>query len=158
MPHRILSVLLLTGVALLGAVPAQAATVKADSTIRLATISSKGTPPAAGSSSISAGRITGSSFGAGAIIAKVTYGENLSFTTKARSYGKRGTVTSTLKGTAKVNPDGSVSLRGTGTFTGGTARYKGAKGKLTFTGRVPKDSQVAIFKIKGSFSYSKRRP
>lgn len=150
---RFLSALVLAGVALLAPAAAQAVTVKADATVRLATISSKGTPPAPGSSSTSAGTVSRGALGRGAITSKLTFGENLSFTGSTRSFFAAGTVAGTLKGSAKGNPDGSVTFSGSGTFTGGTGRFRGAKGKFSFTGTLPSGAQVTTLQVKGSIKY-----
>ena len=151
---RVLTAVVLSVLALVVATPAQAKTVKADLTVRLATVSTKGTPPAPGSSQVDAGTIAGRGpLNGGAVITKVTYGKNLTFAGTTRSFYKLGTIAGTLKGTVKANPDGSVSLSGSGKSTGGTGAYRRAKGTLTFTGTIAKGSQVAVLKTKGSVTY-----
>jgi hypothetical protein len=48
-----------------------------------------------------------------------------------------GTFKSALTGTATAEGNGSVSLAGHGHWTGGTAAYRGAHGKYSFTGTIP---------------------
>lgn len=49
-------------------------------------------------------------------------------------------------------PDGSAPVSGTGTITGGTGRYKGAKGKYTFTGVQDKQAVYTIT-LTGTITY-----
>ena len=156
MPKRVLSVLLLAGVTLVTWVPADAAkrrSHRADATLSVATISQQGTPPAPGSSVTSAGKVSGSSFGAGAFTGDVVYGSDLSFTGPGRFFFKRGTIASTLTGFARANADGSATFSGSGRFTGGTARYRGARGEFTFAGTLPPGSQIATYTVTGSVKY-----
>ncbi len=57
-----------------------------------------------------------------------------------------------LNGTATGRPDGSLSLSGTGRFTGGTGRYTGAHGNFTGSGTKPANS-FKTFTFKGKVSY-----
>ena len=55
--------------------------------------------------------------------------------------------------TGQPNPDGSTSFSGTGKVTGGTGIYKGATGKLSFSGTEPKGSTVATQHVTGHIKY-----
>jgi hypothetical protein len=45
-----------------------------------------------------------------------------------------GTLNNVATGWSMVNPDGTLSLAGEGTFVGGTGRYRNAHGRFRFTG------------------------
>ena len=75
------------------------------------------------------------------------------FSSRGVSFGPRGSVKAKFTGTGKLNPDGSTSFSGSGKITGGTGIYKGATGKLSFTGTEPKDSTVATQHITGKIKY-----
>jgi hypothetical protein len=146
---------LLAGLALAvaAAVPATGATVpkkhSLSGTAQVVTISSQGTPP--NTTSTGAGIVKGS-IGSGAIVGTTTF-SGTNFTNKFRVFLLHGTFKGTLSGTFTVNPDGSVSSTGTAKITGGTGVYKGATGKLTFTGTTPANSNVSTFQVKGSATY-----
>jgi len=139
--------------AIAASVPATAATTpkkhSVSGTAQVVTISSQGTPP--NTTSTGAG-IVKSVLGSGAIVGTTTFsGSN--FTNKFRVFLVHGTFKGTLTGTFKTNADGSLSASGTAKITGGTGAYKGATGKLTFTGSSPANSNVTTFQVKGSATY-----
>ncbi|HEY6762075.1 MAG TPA: hypothetical protein VI318_21420 [Baekduia sp.] len=65
----------------------------------------------------------------------------VTFTSKFIDYYAAGTESGTLTGTAVAQPDGSATLSGTGKITGGSGRYKHAKGTLKFTGTQGSDGR-----------------
>jgi hypothetical protein len=114
-----------------------------------------------GSTQVSAGTVK-SRLGRGAALQKVTitgHPTPTTFTIKgtATDFEARGTIKISLKGTATVHPNGSVTSTGSGRYKGGTGRYKRAKGKFTFTGTIPPavpgKPQVATGKTTGTISY-----
>lgn len=134
--------------------PAQAGkreTVTANATIKLATISQTGSPPASGNST-SAGIVRGG-LGRGAIISKTAFGPVPTFKSTSRTFFPRGSLKSNLTGSGTINPDGSASFSGKGNFVSGTGIYKGATGRFTFTGSTPANSQVSTFNVTGSVTY-----
>lgn len=156
MAKRVLSALLVAGAILLLSAPAQAArkvTRSADATVYLATIASEGTPGNPGSASTSAGAIYNSRFGEGALKAVAAWGENLTFGANVRFFYGRGTLRSSVRGQAVANSDGSVSYSGTGQFTGGTGRYRGARGNFTFTGTAGSGANTAVYQFTGTVRY-----
>lgn len=79
--------------------------------------------------------------------------DGTTLTSKITEYDGKGSYKITLSQVATNNPDGSTSYAGSGKVTGGTGRYKGAKGTFTVTGTQLKDALVAIYKISGSVKY-----
>ena len=109
----------------------------------LSLLSASRTYPNPGSTSLSAGTVTGTLAGrTGASVQRnVITGHPTATTYTFRGTGTAyfalGTVRSTVTGTALLQPDGSALLRGSGNYTGGSGRYRGARGTLSFTGRIP---------------------
>jgi hypothetical protein len=115
-----------------------------------------GTPPVSGSQTLAAtldGKLCRKSFhGAARQLNK--YPTPGTFTSKGRAFGLRGSLkTTTRGGVTSTNPDGSISLKGSGKITGGTGIYKGATGSFSFTGRVPPTRTPVTQHIKGKFKY-----
>jgi hypothetical protein len=146
-----------------GATLAEAATShKFTATIQQAEISQTGGVPSAGStatvaatfdSTLGANRaeVTHVSF-TGPTAAPATFG----FNAKETAFVANGSLTLTLQGgTLAIQSDGSVKFAGTGKITGGTDRYKGAKGSFTFTGTSPSGSpgHVDTFQYTGTITY-----
>lgn len=95
----------------------------------------------------------------GAVRGSNTYA-GANFTGTITTFGPQGTTSSTVTGTGAAAADGGLAFTGTATVTGGTGIYKGAKGKLTFTGTSPakdadgdSDSVIASFTATGSLKY-----
>lgn len=74
------------------------------------------------------------------------------FTSKFIDYYAAGTETGTLTGTATPQADGSTAFAGTGKITGGSGRYKHAKGTLKFTGTQGTDGRYTVT-YTGSVTY-----
>ena len=155
MTRRVVSIILPLAALLALSVPAQAAKSKvyrADGTVTQASLSSTGNPPATGTST-TAGIVTGK-LGRGAITGKTTFGPAPKFTATFRAFFNRGSIKGTLSGTGSQNPDGSISFAGTGKFTGGTGRYKGARGSFSFTGRTQSATvTTSTFQVRGAVRY-----
>jgi hypothetical protein len=64
-----------------------------------------------------------------------------------------GTLRNSLKGTATVEANGSRRVVAHGRITGGTARYKGAKGHYTFSGSIAAGSTVLHGRSAGTVIY-----
>jgi hypothetical protein len=106
-----------------------------------------------GDSNTVAGAFSGPPYGSGAVIYKThPAGTDLAATYKA--YTAKGTVRGTTLVTPTPQPDGSTSFTGTLQVTGGTGRYRGAKGKdLKVTGTFVPAENVFTFQIKGTVRY-----
>ena len=127
-----------------------------DIAVELATLSSKGNPPADGST-VGAGRTTGT-YGLGAVVQTTTYGPQAgTFQGTGRFFTRHGSETYTLTGTGTANPDGSVSFSGHGRVTGGTAVFRHAHGRFHFTGTSPSvttgQGTVVTFQVRGAIRY-----
>ncbi len=132
-------------------------------TVQLSGISQSASYPNPGSSAVDAGITIGSEVGTpGALIqhVKITGHPNATtytFTGTNTAYFAHGTIRSTLSGTATVQTNGSVSIKGHGSFTGGTDSYRGAKGNDTFTGTIPPASTTkptpSVAHVSGTISY-----
>jgi hypothetical protein len=88
----------------------------------------------------------------GALRAVSTSASPPKFTATGTLFYLAGTLRYTLNGTATSSPDGSLSLSGTGKFTGGTGTYIGAHGNFTGSGTKPANS-FETFTFKGKVSY-----
>jgi hypothetical protein len=117
-----------------------------DATLRLAIIGANATD------NLYAGQITGKPWGTAALLARNRASGSKSIG-KAVIYATRGTVKATIVNQVEPQPDGSVRFPGTFKITGGTARYKGAKGKGEFNGVLPAGSTVFMFELSGNLRY-----
>jgi hypothetical protein len=137
------------------AAPASAVKESTDGTVTIVGLSSQGDPPISGSTRV-AGEIKGD-LGSGAIVGTNTFGPPGEFQGKFRAFFKKGTIKVTLSGTGTLAPDGTANFSGSGEFTGGSGRYKGAEGSFTFTGSQPpdttSDSEPAVFEVDGMVKY-----
>ncbi len=117
-------------------------------TQRLTTLSSSGSSLT--NVGTSEGKIGGASVhGALRAVVKVSATK---FTAMGTLFYATGTLKYTLNGTTTSNPDGSLGVRGTGTFTDGTGNYTGAHGKFTGSGTKPANS-FETFTLKGHVTY-----
>jgi hypothetical protein len=139
------------------AAPASAVRESTDGTVTLVALSQEGDPPFSGSTRV-AGEVRGD-LGRGAYIGTNTFGPPGEFEGKFRAFFKKGTLKGNLSGTGTLQPDGTATFSGSGTFTGGTGRYKGAEGSFTFEGSQPPDttsnSEPAVFEVDGTVRYKK---
>ena len=118
-------------------------------TQRLASLSSRGSKlTLVGTSD---GKIAGARVH-GALRAVSTSASPPKFKATGTLFYPAGTMTYMLNGTATGRPDGSLSLSGTGRFTGGTGTYTGAHGNFTGSGTKPANS-FETFTFKGKVSY-----
>jgi hypothetical protein len=149
---KILCVLVVLGVTAIAATPAQAAKHKVNVTIVIADIAETGSPPVSGSSDY-AGSVTGS-LGSGAILGHNDFGPTVGeFQGTNKVFYNKGTVKTTLQGTGGPNTGGGLIFSGSGQFTKGTGKYKGAKGSYTFEGTTPANSTVTTLTITGTLKY-----
>ena len=137
----------LLGLSLAGAVLASAALAQAASkhhfsvTVKESVISESSNYPSPGSKALRAGIVTGT-FGDGAIVENIRITghptpTSVTFKGTTTAFYSRGTFRSVLTGIATVQANGSVSLAGHGHYIGGSAAYRGAHGRYSFTGMIP---------------------
>ena len=88
----------------------------------------------------------------GAVRAISVPGTPPKFTASGTLFYLSGTLRYTLTGMTSAGPNGSVSLRASGRFTGGTGAYAGARGAFTGSGTKPANS-FETFTFKGKVSY-----
>jgi hypothetical protein len=148
---KVLCVAAVLGIALVAASPAQAARYSLDETVTIAVLQSTGSPPVSGTSHY-AGTVEGD-LGSGAIVGTNVFGPVPNFEGPLRVFYKKGSLKGKLAGSGTPNPDGSISFSGTGTITKGTGKYKGAKGKFSFSGTQAADATVTTFEVTGSVKY-----
>ena len=131
---------------------------KFTATAKYAEISRTGTPPSPGSSTLQAGTLR-SSLGGGATIGTLKFGASpgalkFTFTGTNRFFTGQGSFTGSIKGSGGLQSNGSIKFTGTEKVTGGTGRYAGAKGKLTFTGvRTSVTATLTTVTFKGTITY-----
>jgi hypothetical protein len=115
-------------------------------TARMAVISESGAPLKW------AGEAVGKPGGRSAIILNSTAsGSNA--TGKAIQYTKKGAIFATTANTIEPQPDGSTRFPGTFKITGGTGRYRGARGKGTFEGVLAANSTILVATLTGNIRY-----
>ncbi len=102
----------------------------------------------------SAGANAGTPGGDGAVTGRTTV-ENGVFRTVFTNYYDDGTIRAVSLLTREQRPDGSTAFTGSGTFTGGTGRYRGARGRFEVTATVPTGSAVGTFRLRGRISYER---
>lgn len=110
--------------------------------------------PGTGGTALLAGWLKTDAFGEGAMIDRVkitgpAQDGVIPFKGTETDLYATGAVRSIFTGTDTINADGSQSVVVDGTFTGGTARFKGAKGTFRFTGKVASGSTILIGGSKG---------
>ena len=100
-----------------------------------------------------AGTFTGPPYGTGAVIYKTRpAGSNIAATYKG--FLTKGTVRGTSLVTPTPGPNGTISFTGTLQVTGGTGRYRGARGKdLQVTGTSNPQENTFRFEITGTVRY-----
>src|SRR3954451_10996537 len=127
------------GLTVAWAAPAQAATHSVNSTIKIADFARTGSAPITGTEDY-AGTVKGA-LGPGAIVGHNVFGPVPAFHGAIRLFLNKGTLKVTLQGTGAPtpphNPGGSFDFSGDGKITKGSGKYKGAHGKVTFSGRGP---------------------
>ena len=161
MLRRILFGLALAGATLAGGTLAQAANKHHFSvTATESVVSQSANYPTPGSTIVRAGIVTGT-FGDGAIVEKnhITGSPTpttVTFKGTATAFYSLGTFRSALTGTATLQANGSVSLKGHAHYTGGTGAYRGAHGQYSFTGTIPPTPNrpgPAVGHVSGTVSY-----
>ena len=129
--------LVVSGIAVSGAVgkPARKkTTVTVNITVTAASIGMQG------SQTVLAGSTSDPNLGSGAVVYVLSGGATQTGT--FTSWVSKGSVHGTLSITVTAHADGTNTTSGTVIVTGGTAAYKGAKGNLTETGSIDKQSII----------------
>jgi hypothetical protein len=128
------------------------------SNITSATLSTANGYPNPGGTALTAGTLKLTGFGEGAVVDRVKItshpdGVNFMFSGTEVDFLAEGTWKSSFTGIATVQPDGSQALRIDGRFTGGTGKYRRAKGNYHFTGTVAPLSTVLTGQSTGSITF-----
>lgn len=107
-----------------------------------------------GAGAVFAGTIKGRPLGGGAIVntSKPT-GQPNEFSSKGTAFYRDGTLKVSFKNTNVAQPDGSQQFSGSGAITGGTGRFKGAKGTFTMTGASDPQSGIITLTVTGKVTY-----
>ncbi|HET8977779.1 MAG TPA: hypothetical protein VFN87_06445 [Solirubrobacteraceae bacterium] len=161
-------VLTLSAIGWLAATAAQAAQARRKHAIKLTIVENQisttnpnpGGPPPVGSTTVRAGVASLRPGGRGADVDHVTI-TSLSLATHSATFKGRvtfffsaGTMSARSIGRATIHQDGSVSTRGTTTFTSGTGAYRGVTGHLRFTGdSANKPGSVTTIHLAGTATY-----
>lgn len=140
------------------ATEARAKKVKIKEEVRMAPVETSADYPAVGSTVLYAGVVDLSPGGPGAKRLEATITETPSptsrrFRAKETHFVAKGSFRIKLTGTAAVGSDGSQTLEGEGRITGGTGRYEGAHGKVSFQGTAPQVGGVITGTGKGTLRY-----
>lgn len=102
------------------------------------------------------GRVGASEHALGPKITSGT-GATVKFTATGTDFFRNGAQDSTNKGTATANAHGTVSVKGSGVYTGGSGLFRGLRGSYTFTGTAPKptgtEQTVLTLHVKGNARY-----
>jgi hypothetical protein len=147
---------------LLAVAPAAArpsrSTHKYTSTVTSTPVSTSAGYPQPGSAALFTGTVTSKQLGAGTLMDLVTvYGKpkpNV-FALEGAEVDRlaHGRVSNTFTGTDTVTADGSQKVVVHGTITGGTHRYKGARGHYTFTGAISPGATILRGHSHGKLTY-----
>jgi hypothetical protein len=108
--------------------------------------------PNGNSGSKFAGEYVGRPLGTAALLFRNTVANSES-NGKAVIYTRKGTIRANATNQLQPQPDGSVLLPGTFKITGGTGRYKGARGRGTFAGVLPANSTIFEVEVEGKIRY-----
>jgi hypothetical protein len=119
-------------------------------------ISESANYPNPGSAFVRAGIVTGT-FGDGAIVERTRITgrpapTTVTFKGRVTAFYSLGTFRSALTGSATLQANGSVSLKGHAHYTGGTGAYRGAHGQYSFTGTIPPPTPTAVVHVSGTIS------
>ena len=89
------------------------------------------------------------------LTAKVTKqdGANISYSVTGTDFYADGTQLWTATGLATVAGDGTILLKGSAKYVGGTGLYRGASGSFTFTGTQAPNDPITTTTSKGSLTY-----
>jgi hypothetical protein len=115
--------------------------------------------PGVGGTALLAGSLNTDRFGAGATIDRVKVtgqpmgGRVFTFEGTETDYFAAGTTRNRFTGTSLVNDDGSQDIDIEGELTGGTGRYRGAKGHYKFSGTVASGESVLTGHSKGRVTF-----
>lgn len=142
------------------AVPAKPTTVRFKETERSAAIATDAGFPAVGTHQRGAAILETTAFGKGdkGQIFRLTVTPppepgKIGFTLTGTDFFADGTQRWRAKGAATIAADGALKATGTGTYVGGTGRYRGARGSFTLRSIQPAGSPVTTTKSKGSVTF-----
>jgi hypothetical protein len=131
---------------------------KYTSSVQTAPLTTDNGYPAPGGTALLVGTVNAKPLGSGALIDRVTVTGQpapnvLAFEGKETDLFAAGTLKNTFSGTATIQPDGSQVVAIEGRVTGGTARYRGASGRYTFSGTVAAGSTLLVGHGSGTVAY-----
>ena len=116
--------------------------------------------PGVGGTQRNAGTISTTAFGRGqkAQVNTVTVtgqptATTIAFTVRGTDFFAAGTQRWTARGTATIQPDGSITAAGRGRFVGGTGRYRGARGTFSFTGTQAAGTTIQTARSRGTIRF-----
>ena len=89
--------------------------------------------------------------GAGEVLSRPA-GENR-FASTGTIYDGKGTIRVAFTNTVTPQPDGSATFAGEGRFTGGTRRYRGARGRFTFSATSAANENFIVARFSGTIRY-----
>jgi hypothetical protein len=106
-----------------------------------------------GTRNTAVGLFSGSPFGANTVAVIRTKVVGSQFRSTLLVINASGTITGTSVQTTSAGPNGSTLFKGSGKVTGGTRKYAGATGKISFSGTEPKDATVVSYTVTGTIKY-----
>lgn len=121
-------------------------------TITLVVISLSGNAGSPGFRETDAQLDSGTPGGAGAGVTIVTYGAGPTYTANTTVFSESGSIRVSLTGTYAL---GAIrfTLMGSGRITGGTGLYRGASGRVTFTGGAVVGEMLRTLHVTGEIKY-----
>lgn len=137
----------------------QAAGRKYSAKLMSAPLSTADGYPNPGGTAVLAGSLKSKPFGAGALVDRVTmtgqpFGTNVfTFEGTEVAFFAQGTQRSTFAGTDEIREDGTHAIVVLGRVTGGTGRYRGARGEYRFEGTIPSGSTVLTGRSTGRVTF-----
>lgn len=164
MHHRAGPAIAAHGAAVLGvavvAPAASARTTRFTERIPIAAIETGATFPGLGSTLASAGPIATRAFGPGGgaqlnrlVVTAVPSPTTLVFKVRGTDFFAAGSQRWKAHGTARIHPDGSVTSRGAGSYTGGAGRFRRARGTFTFTSTQASGSPITHIDSSGTIRF-----
>lgn len=124
-------------------------------TILTAPVKDTGSPPLSGTElrgGTADGKLCGKQF-RGAERVLITFAGAGKRTVDTTVFGPRGSFKTEGPVVAVPQPDGSLSITGTGKFTAGTGLYRGATGSFSATGTKPANSNVNTIHLTGTIKF-----
>lgn len=128
-------------------------------TLETATLAMSANFPAPGSTQRNAGPIHTTAFGRGGgaqlnlATATALQGSTITFKVRGTDFFAGGSQRWVGAGTATLGADGSITSRGRGHYTGGTGRFRHARGTFTFTSTQAAGSPITRLTSSGTIRF-----